>query len=396
MNFAKKKMAFIDLTNFKDWPMGGMLEYELAILKYLVKKYDVEIWGVSVDGKVNPSVDIDGVAYPIHVWGNVRTSKRIIPNYWRGLSIYFSKKNFEKDYDVVYSHTGSCLVALNYMIDKKKTLLVYHQHGLNHRKDFSLMSLLQRPLLNKAQKVADLVFVVSNPESVEVYAEEMQHKSKAKFVSMGSPINLKQFNEKQIRERIENRKVLATKEIVYTGRLSAFKNAKTLVEAFSKYLLGNPDAILKIAGFGEELDIIKKQIKEKGIENKVQLLGILPHEKIYQLLQNADVFATASGGEGVSVSVLEAYASGLPVICFRVSGLERQVIDHVTGIIAKEHAADGLFEAMKELDNCRTELALNCLDEAKKYNAESITEKIVTEIDGMMRKKISYCVSTKF
>lgn len=31
---VKKKMAFVDLTNYKDWPMGGMLEYELAILWY--------------------------------------------------------------------------------------------------------------------------------------------------------------------------------------------------------------------------------------------------------------------------------------------------------------------------------------------------------------------------
>ena len=37
----KRKMAFVDLTNFKDWPMGGMLEYELAILPYLERK---QVW----------------------------------------------------------------------------------------------------------------------------------------------------------------------------------------------------------------------------------------------------------------------------------------------------------------------------------------------------------------
>lgn len=40
--------------------MGGMLEYELSILKHLVKEYDVDIWGMAVDGKVNSSIDIDG------------------------------------------------------------------------------------------------------------------------------------------------------------------------------------------------------------------------------------------------------------------------------------------------------------------------------------------------
>ena len=46
----KRKMAFVDLTNFKDWPMGGMLEYELAILPYLAEYYDLDIWGYSLNG----------------------------------------------------------------------------------------------------------------------------------------------------------------------------------------------------------------------------------------------------------------------------------------------------------------------------------------------------------
>lgn len=46
----KRKMAFVDLTNFKDWPMGGMLEYELAILPYLAEYYELDIWGYSVNG----------------------------------------------------------------------------------------------------------------------------------------------------------------------------------------------------------------------------------------------------------------------------------------------------------------------------------------------------------
>lgn len=380
MIVKKMKMAFVDLTNFKDWPMGGMLEYELAILKYLVKEYDVDIWGVSINGKVNSTVNIDGVEYPIHIFGNVKTTKRIIPNYWRGLSIYSSRKLFGKGYDIVYAHTGSCLVALSNMIDRKKTLLVYHQHGLNHRVDYSLMSLIQRPLLNKAQRVADLVFVVSDQESVAAFAEEMKDKTKAKFVSIGSPINLECYDTDLAMQRIDGRRTTATKTIVYTGRLSEFKNAKTLVEAFSKYLCVNNGAVLKIAGIGEEFDAIQNQVQDKGISDKVELLGAIPHEEIYQLLQSADVFATASGGEGVSVSVLEAYASGLPVVCFNVPGLNRQVIDHVTGIIAKEHNAEGLFEAMKEIDTCRTELALNCLSEAKKYNAENVAAKIFHEI----------------
>ena len=73
-----KKMAFVDLTNFKDWPMGGMLQYELKILPALCQMYDVDLWGVSVDNKKNKSLEINGKQYPIYTWANAKTDKRLI------------------------------------------------------------------------------------------------------------------------------------------------------------------------------------------------------------------------------------------------------------------------------------------------------------------------------
>ena len=63
----KRKMAFVDLTNFKDWPMGGMLEYELAILPYLAEYYDLDIWGYSLNGVIPMPLVLNGKEYPVHV-----------------------------------------------------------------------------------------------------------------------------------------------------------------------------------------------------------------------------------------------------------------------------------------------------------------------------------------
>lgn len=380
----KKKMAFVDLTNYKDWPMGGMLEYELAILGHLVNEYDVEIWGVSLDGKANDEIKINGKVYPIHIWGNAKTSRRIIPNYYRGLSIYLQKNKFPKDYDVVYAHTGSCIVALNHMIDCTKTKLVYHQHGLNHRNDYSLMSLLQRPFLAKAQKLADLVLVVSDPESVATFAEKMKNKSKARFAPIGSPVNLSKFDCVKARKKIEERASKKTKNFLYTGRLSKFKDVRTLIDAMHRYITEiNEEATLIVAGAGDEFENLKQLISDYELVSNIKLLGPVAHDKVYELLQDADVFLTASGGEGVSVSVLEAYAAGLPVVCFEVSGLERQIKNGVTGVFAKERTADSFFEAMVYLDGIRVSTALNCLDEARKYDSAGITKQIMNEIESL-------------
>lgn len=385
---TRKRMAFVDLSNYVDWPMGGMLEYELVILKHLVKLYDVDIWGVSVNGVAQCSIIIDGKQYPVNIWGNVKTGRRIIPNYYRGFGIYSCQKSRFKEYDIVYAHTGTCLIALSYMVDKKRTKLVYHQHGLNHKVDYSLHSLIQRPALYMAQKLADLVLVVSDPISVKSHAQKMRRYTHAKFAAIGSPIDLSRFDAQVMCKKIEERRDLKTKHFLYTGRLTVYKQPKCLVEAMRRYVDEvNDHAVLKIAGTGEELEPLKAMIERYGLSSNVKVLGFVPHEQIFDLLQQADVFLTASRGEGVSVSVLEAYASGLPVVCYKVPGLEGQVIDGVTGFFAEDNSSEAFFKAMLRVDEKRAFLAKNCLEEAKKYDDSMISLRIYSQIESLFKKE---------
>ena len=383
----KPKMAFVDNSNFKDWPMGGMLEYELAILQHLVNDFDVDIWGVSVNGEKPEALNIKGKQYPIYVYTNVVTGKRIIPNYYRGLELGFAKKDFYDTYDVVYAHTGSCVVALSKVINRKKTKLVCHQHGLNYLTDYSLMSLIQRPIMALARKAADLLFLVSDEESVRLYAKTQEHWTTARIVAVNSPINLQRFNEDKIRIRIAERDKKRSSKFVYTGRLTSYKNVHTAVNAFARYVRRvNPDAQFHIFGSGQEEEVVRKQIEHYGLQNNVFVMGPVPHDELYPYLEDADMFLTASGGEGVSVSVLEAYASGLPVVCFKVRGLEGQIRDNETGVFAKEHNSKGFYRAMLEAEKNRTRLAYNCLEEAKKYDSKVVAGYIADEIKRIIRK----------
>lgn len=377
----KRKMAFVDLTNFKDWPMGGMLEYELAVLPYLAEYYELDIWGYSVNGIAPAPLILNGKKYPIHLCGNCSTHRRIIPNFWKGLSLLAYKNDFEDKYDIVYAHTGSCLTALAKIINKEKTKLVYHQHGLNHQVDFQLRSLIQRPFLKWAQEASDVTFVVSDIQSVEAYSKKMASRTHTNYISIGSPICLDKFDANQIRKKKEGAEI---RNFLYTGRLSAFKNVKMLVDAFAMYVNQiNGNAIFSIAGIGEELNIIKNKVKELGIDKNVRLLGSVPHDAIYRLLSESDVFITASRGEGVSVSVLEAYAAGIPVICAKVPGLEKQIIDGRTGLFVEEYTAKGFYDKMLALESTYYEMISACLEESRKYDAKIIADKIISNIENL-------------
>lgn len=378
----KKKLAFVDLTNYKDWPLGGMLEYELAILPIMAERFEIDLWGFSVDGVKPDPLIINGKEYPIHIFGNSNTGKRIIPNFYKGANIINFKSGLNK-YDVVYCHSGSCAVGAHFAMSSHSKL-VYHQHGLNYLDDYHLSSLIQRPFYFFGQKFADLVLVVSDAPSVAKYAFQRKKYTDAKYVAIGSPIDLNKFDEVLNNKKILERGNKDAKKFIYTGRLSKYKNVRALVAAFELYVKnGHPDAILNIAGDGEELDLLNSLKEELGIMNNVNILGKVAHDDIYKLLSDSDVFLTASGGEGCSVSVLEAYASGLPVICGKVRGLEGQVINNETGLFVDAISAKGFYDAMVKLNNNIKNISLGALGIAKTYDRKIIANKICDEIESL-------------
>lgn len=380
----KKKMAFVDLTNFKDWPMGGMLEYELAILPYLEEHYDLDLWGYSVNNLTHSSLTLNNKKYPIHVCGNCNTGHRLIPNFFRGIYLLKYKKEFKDKYDIIYVHSGSCMSALSYCVDRNNTKLVYHQHGLSYLTCNNLIILLQKPFYNIAQKNSDLVFCVSDEYSTVHFAESKGDYEHKKFVSIGSPIDLSKFDLKKITDRINERKNTKISTFIYVGRLDPWKNPELLVRAFALYVKNvNNNALFKIVGDGSEFGNIKKLRTELGIESNLILTGAVPHSQIYGLLSDADAFMIASKGEGASVSVLEAYASGLPVICAKVPGLEKQVIDGKTGLFVNEYTVQGFYEKMVYMNKVRYDMALNCLEEVQLYDAKKIAKKIIININSL-------------
>ncbi|WP_192943948.1 glycosyltransferase [Ligilactobacillus agilis] len=371
----KKRMAFIDLSNFHDWPMGGMLEYERALLENLTNSFDIDIWGVSVNGEAPTPITINGKTYPINIFTNVVTKGKfkIVPNFWKGLLLATKKKKISKQYDYIYAHTASCLVGI--AIIEKGAKLVYHQHGLNFKDDKSLTMLVQRPFYVLAQKVANTVFVVSDDDSVKNYERVMRNKYhvKASYHSVKSPIYLERFDEDRVLSKISNTKKI--NNFLYTGRLTAYKNAKFLLEVFNLYVKRkNPMAKFIIAGSGTEEEILRKKIRDYSLEDNVTILGAVKHDEIYRLLEKTDVFMTASSGEGVSVSVAEAYAAGVPVLCFKVPGLEKQVIDGVTGKITKNKSVEEFYNSLLYVIENYKELAFNCVNESKNYDSYRISK----------------------
>lgn len=118
------------------------------------------------------------------------------------------------------------------------------------------------------------------------------------------------------------------------GRLDPVKDYQTLIKAFAT-LTTNTYKINKIklliTGSGPEEQEFKKMAAEIGVEDRIYFLG--ERSDIPELMQSMDVFVLPSIAEGVSNTILEAMACGLPVVASRVGGNKELVDDGKTGFL---------------------------------------------------------------
>ncbi len=135
------------------------------------------------------------------------------------------------------------------------------------------------------------------------------------------------------------------------GRLTPVKNHERLIRAFAGVTRRLPDTILLIAGSGPLDRELTELIKNNNLEERVHLMGY--RQDVPQLLRTLDAFVFPSISEGLGLALLEAMASGLPIVASRIDA-SLEVMDGLDcGIyvnpLDEEDIVEGMVK-MKELD----------------------------------------------
>ncbi len=128
------------------------------------------------------------------------------------------------------------------------------------------------------------------------------------------------------------------------GRLDPVKGQADLLRAFSRVRGHNRRAILVVVGDGPCRDELIALSASLGLAGHVHLLG--ERHDIPRILQALDTFVLPSIAEGISNTLLEAMASGLPVVATRVGGNPELVDDGVSGILVPPRDQEALAEAV--------------------------------------------------
>jgi glycosyltransferase involved in cell wall biosynthesis len=128
------------------------------------------------------------------------------------------------------------------------------------------------------------------------------------------------------------------------ARLDPVKDLQTLLEAFAVVRRGQPAARLVIVGDGPERQALAARARHGDLAGAVDFTGYT--SEVRGLLPAADVYVSSSISEGISITILEAMAAGIPIVATAVGGTPEILAGSRGGILVPSRDPDGLATAM--------------------------------------------------
>ena len=174
--------------------------------------------------------------------------------------------------------------------------------------------------------------------------------------------------------------------MISLGRLeNKQKRLDIMLDAFAKFQIFHPEYILKIYGNGEDEESVRQWIIDKELNECVYMMGVSTNP--IQDLCRGGIFLITSDYEGISNSLLEAMACGLPVVStdHTPSGARMLITDGENGLLAPMGDVDALSQAL-QLYAEDTSLAERCGRNAKKVLERFAPEKILDEWDNYIKR----------
>ena len=198
-------------------------------------------------------------------------------------------------------------------------------------------------------------------------------------IYMRNSIELDDFknpNRQKVREKYgikENEKLL-----IYVGRMAPEKNIPFMLDSFKKISEKNPSKLL-IVGEGSEIENLKQYAKDHGLENKAIFTGRVEYKEIPNYYGASDLFIMTSKTEVKPLALLEAMATGLPIIAVSACGASDTIQDGINGYLTSENIdefANKVLEVINDNEKLKR-MSEESLKIADSYSADKMTDKLI-------------------
>ena len=172
---------------------------------------------------------------------------------------------------------------------------------------------------------------------------------------------------------------LPSKRVVHVGRLGYEKHADVVVRAFALFAGDHPDWKLHVLGEGPAKPYLVDLTRELELGSTVEWSGFIDRDTLARAYRDADIFATASTIETQGIVVLEAMASGTPIVGVNALAVPEMAENERDGIIVEPYDAEAMARAFSRLaddDGLRERMGRAARESVKAH-------RLVDAIDGL-------------
>ncbi|WP_026607873.1 glycosyltransferase family 4 protein [Methylocapsa acidiphila] len=290
-----------------------------------------------------------------------------------------------QDYDLIHVHDPQLMaVSANVILfgrGKKKVLSTHggYMHTSNHALFKRIhWGLVARPLLRQYDAI-----LASGEQDFELYRSKAPH---ARLIQNG--VNVEKFDS------IVRTSAPCAARWIYWGRLSRNKRLDNLIASVGACRRSGLDVDLLVAGrdFDGLEPALRAQIAELGLAEHVHIAGPLSDKELANELERRSVFVTASEYEGFGLSLIEAMAAGLVVLCRDIPPMNGFVDDGKNGVFLSFDGGDEDLAALKALcAKPEAELAAmqnNARARAQAYGWKNAVQKFIAAYENVLANRI--------
>lgn len=232
----------------------------------------------------------------------------------------------ENNYNILHCHSpiGGVLARLAFKDFRKKGgKLIYTAHGFHFFKGAPIKNwIIFYPIEKFCSKYTDCLITINK----EDYKRAKGFKAKEVKYVPGIGIDTEKIKDiKRDRKILKEFNIKNEVVLVSVGELSSRKNHKVILKALEKV---KGDFKYIICGQGAKKEELIKLSKELNLQEKVEFLGY--RQDVKEILKASDIFCFPSKQEGLPVALMEAMASGLPIICSDIRG-NKDLIENTKG-----------------------------------------------------------------
>lgn len=300
----------------------------------------------------------------------------------KNILAYKKLKNIilKNDYKIIHCHTpmGGVLARLAARTTRKRnTKVIYTAHGFHFCKGAPLINwLLYYPIEKLLSSLTDCLITI-NQEDYQI-AKRKGFKAKEIKHVHGVGVNTDLFKPVDLLQKGKMRENFGYKSddflLFYAAEFNENKNHQLLIDVMATIKKGIPNVKLLLAGDGPLLEECQQSAVRLGVQEMIHFLGY--RADIQELLKICNIAVASSLREGLPVNIMEAMASGLPIVATINRGHRELVNNGVNGFIIlpndKQKFASKILDlfASPELSQ---QMSSENLKMIKKYSLEQVT-----------------------